>query len=388
MPTNLILRKITGPRAIAMWDFSWIERRWPGAGYEDWDRALDELQERGYDAVRIDAFPHLLAYGPADKDWTLNAVWTVHDWGSPAPVKIRLLPALTGFIRKCLDRGILVSLSSWFREDTGNVRRLIHTPAEMARIWQITLDHLAREGLLEAIWFVDLCNEFPGPLWAPYFVNEPPELGWGGWHTSRAWSWITESVSALRRAYPDVAFTYSFNPGEETLKGGQDLATLDLLEPHLWMAAANHNEFFKEVGYDFPLHEHHGYLALQKNALRVYRARPDYWLAALRGQIDEQVRIARRFARPLVTTECWSIIDYKDWPDLDWGWVKEGCEHGVELAVASGVWVGIATSNFCGPQFRGMWCDIAWHRRLTAAIKSAPLASYLHAGSCSAALHN
>ena len=25
------------PRAITMWDFSWLERRWPGAGYEDWD---------------------------------------------------------------------------------------------------------------------------------------------------------------------------------------------------------------------------------------------------------------------------------------------------------------------------------------------------------------
>ena len=24
------------PRCITMWDFSWIERRWPGAGYEDW----------------------------------------------------------------------------------------------------------------------------------------------------------------------------------------------------------------------------------------------------------------------------------------------------------------------------------------------------------------
>lgn len=29
----------------------------------------------------------------------------------------------------------------------------------------------------------------------------------------------------------------------------------------------------------------------------------------------------------------------------------------------------IATSNFCGPQFRGMWRDIALHQLLTAAIK-------------------
>jgi sugar-binding cellulase-like protein len=50
--------------AIAMWDFSWAERRWPGAGYEDWDQALGELKERGYDAVRIDAYPHLVSAEP------------------------------------------------------------------------------------------------------------------------------------------------------------------------------------------------------------------------------------------------------------------------------------------------------------------------------------
>ena len=36
-------------------------------------------------------------------------------------------------------------------------------------------------------------------------------------------------------------------------------------------------------------------------------------------------------------------------------------------------WLAIATSNFCGPQFRGMWRDVAWHQRLTAQIKAAPL---------------
>ena len=67
------------PRAISMWEFSWIERRWDGAGYEDWDRALDELQERGYNAVRIDPFPHLLATD-AHKTWTLLPEWNTQLW--------------------------------------------------------------------------------------------------------------------------------------------------------------------------------------------------------------------------------------------------------------------------------------------------------------------
>ena len=58
------------PLAIAMWDFSWLERRFPGGGFEDWDRALDELQERGYVAVRIVACPHLIATDPQAR-WSL-----------------------------------------------------------------------------------------------------------------------------------------------------------------------------------------------------------------------------------------------------------------------------------------------------------------------------
>jgi hypothetical protein len=81
------------PLAISMWDFSWLERPWPGAGYEDWDRALDELAEPGYDAVRIDAYPHLVATHP-EREWTLLPGWDQHDWGAPARARVRVLPAL------------------------------------------------------------------------------------------------------------------------------------------------------------------------------------------------------------------------------------------------------------------------------------------------------
>src|SRR6516165_9783287 len=88
------------PRAITMWEFSWIERRWDGAGYEDWDKALDELKDRGYNAVRIDPFPHLLANDPK-KNWTLLPQWNTQAWGSPDVNRVVLMPALTDFIGKC-----------------------------------------------------------------------------------------------------------------------------------------------------------------------------------------------------------------------------------------------------------------------------------------------
>jgi hypothetical protein len=76
----------------------------------------------------------------------------------------------------------------------------------------------------------------------------------------------------------------------------------------------------------------------------------------------------------------WGVVDYKDWPLLDWGWVKELCAVGVETAAATGQWVCLATSNFCGPQFVGMWRDVAWHRAQTERIHRAQAPAMSSAG--------
>jgi hypothetical protein len=49
-------------------------------------------------------------------------------------------------------------------------------------------------------------------------------------------------------------------------------------------------------------------------------------------------------------------------------------------AASTGQWLAIASSNFCGPQFVGMWRDKAWHQRLTHTIKSAEITADLRPG--------
>ena len=359
------------PRAITMWDFSWLERRWPGAGFEDWDVALDELTERGYDAVRIEAYPHLVGVDPT-KEWVLDEVWNQQDWGSPDRIKVQVQPALNEFIRKCGERDIRVGLSSWYRTDTTHQEMTITTPEIMAQRWINTLKTIDDAGLLDNILYVDLCNEWPGNIWAPFFNALYPKVYWGQWDAPESMEWMKKAIALVREAYPDLPLVFSTD-SQDLWRFKNDLSYFDLVEHHIWMANQNQGEFLKAIDYKNGRFDPQAYKNVQANAERVYREKPDYWSGLLIKQIDAMAETARGIGKPLITTECWGIIDYKDWPMLKWDWVKDLCEMGVKEAAATGQWVGIATSNFCAPQFVGMWRDVEWHRRLTTLIKSSSI---------------
>jgi hypothetical protein len=201
-PSVLIGR---GWRAITMWEFSWIERRWPGAGYEDWDRTLDELAERGFNAVRIDPFPHLLAADP-HKTWTLRPEWTTQMWGSPDVNRIVLLPAHFDFIGKCGDRGAMVGLSTWYREDDANTRMTITVPEVMAANWIKTLDVIAQAGYIDSILYTDLCNEWPGDDWTPFLK---PHMTYGDWDKPASLDYMHKAVALVRTKYPQMPLLFS-----------------------------------------------------------------------------------------------------------------------------------------------------------------------------------
>lgn len=358
------------PLAIAMWDFSWLERRWPGAGYEDWDRALDELCERGYDAVRIDAYPHLIA-ADAGREWEVLPAWNQNDWGSPARVRVRVVPELLEFLGKCADRKLKVGLSTWFQDDTTHRRLIIASPRAHAEIWIKTLAHIESAGLLDTIFYVDLCNEWPSRSWAPFFPAPPPGV-MTDWRTPESIDWMKESLMQLRKSHPGIPATFSFNMHVIPAETAQiDVSFLDFLEPHRWMASST--DFYRRIGYHYEKFEDIGYKNVVAHAEALYRSDPEYWMAAFTPQIDGMAEWSRNTKKPLVTTEGWSIVDYKDWPGLDWGWVKELNVWAVERAAATGCWAALCTSNFCGPQFRGMWRDAAWHQRLTKLVHDSPL---------------
>lgn len=364
------LATLPRPLAIAMWDFSWVERRWPGAGYEDWDLALDELVERGYDAVRIDAFPHLLAAEP-ERVWKVLPTWSVHDWGAPVSVSVKVWPELPDFIRRCAARGVKVALSSWFKDDSSGQRARIVNASAHARIWERTLALLEAENLLGALVYVDLCNEWRHPLWASFFVEQTSPAD--DWRSPKSMIWIRESIAALRTRFPDLAFTYSLCQHCEAAETWTlPMPDFDLLEIHQWMAGGA-TDFYERVGYHYERWEPKGYAALASRAALIYQADPLHWKEAFAKVIDGLVSWSLFADLPLATSEGWALVDYKDGPNLPWDWVLEFNAWAVERASRSGRWSMLCTSNFCGPQFRGMWREIGWHRRLTDLIKAGRL---------------
>lgn len=359
-------------RAITMWDFSWLERRWPGAGFEDWDKALDELVDRGYNAVRIEAYPHLISAG-AEKEWTLNEVWNQQMWGSPDLNRVQVQPNLNRFIRKCKKRDIRVGLSSWYRQDTLELYMKINSPKKMALVWIDTLKSIQQDNLLDTILYVDLCNEWPGDLWAPFFKDLYSDVQWGQWYKEASLRWMKTALAILRKVFPDIPFLFSFDCQDVRKYNEFDTSFLDMYEHHLWMVHQNNSEFYKKVGYKDGRFSPDAYKMVVKNAEALYYENPEYWQKLLVDKIELLGSCAKKANIPLCTTECWGIVDYKDWPLLHWEWVKELCAIGVRTALKTNAWVAVATSNFCAPQFVGMWRDAEWHRKLTDAITGTPI---------------
>lgn len=358
------------PFAITMWDFSWLERRWPGAGYENWGTALDELAERGYDAVRIDAYPHLVA-ADEDRTWTLLPAWNQTSWGAQSRIDVTPMPALLEFLGEARSRGIGVALSSWFREDLEAVRMRIRSADDMAQIWIRTLEHIENAGLLDAIILVDLCNEFPIKPWTPFLYRGDDAIRLSR-TDPKLIAWMRDSVDQVRARFPDLDYTYSMCDEFSNWRD-QDVSMLDVLEPHVWMAHPETSDYNERIGYHFEKFDPIGFDNIVANGRIEYERNRDRYDAALFDSIDRVAEWSRATGKGLYTTECWALVDYKDWPGLDWDWIMDLTARGLERAASTGRWVGMATSNFCGPQFHGMWREVEWHRRLTDLIKASPI---------------
>jgi hypothetical protein len=321
------------PYAIAMWDFSWLER----PEYDDWDKSLDELQERGYNALRIECYPSIF---PSTK--VIDPIWSSNDWGSSKPVNVESFKLLD-FLAKCKGRDIKVGLSTWGRGWQYNY--------DFCAGWEAVLDNIM--AFKDSILFVDLTNEFPMDLWTKYSCGNS---------TEEKFEWANNTLLKFKENY-DYKFCFTLNDYNNRL-----LTEMDYINMNIWIASVS--GWQTEVGYSHRFWDNDSYNILVEKGEEIYRAKEEQWKSGLSTSIDALAEWSRKINKYIICTEGWGPIDYKDYPGLNWGWVKEICAYGVEKSIASGQFIAICTSNFCGPQFKGMWEDVEWHKKLTRRIKN------------------
>jgi hypothetical protein len=377
---------MTATRAVTMWDFSWLLRRFgEEAEYADTQRVLDELADRGYDVVRIDAFPHWIAAdrtGAHLEHIVAEPQSAGFMWGNHARVTVEPRAALLEFLSGLAERGIQAGLSTWFTPDSTGRAEEIEAPADLARVWIETLRVIDDAGLLGTVAYVDLCNEWPA--WAPGIGRRifgdigsvfalPRPLATAELAGVDSYA---ESLQKVKGAFPGIPLTFS-----SFLRGPVDPLRSDLMrlsttgydfaEPHLWLTAGC-PQFIEETRWTSDYEHHHRDLAIHQAAVRErYGERRDAYLAELAVLLDEWRDWATDRDLPLWTTEGWASVGWN--PELvpgwdGWDYVKDVAEQAIGMALERG-WQGICTSNFSQPHHVGMWADSDWHRQQTSRIR-------------------
>ena len=394
-----VLRVQRGPMAVAMWDYSWLTRRTGvEAEFADFDRALDDFVARGYNALRIDAFPQLIARdagGQNQSTFDMRPQWGGFPWGNSDFVTVNPRRDLPEFMLKCKARGLRIGLSTWLTNDTSDRATAIVAPDDLLRCWTETLDFIGEHGLLDIVEWVDLGNEFPSVSFMPsivdYINNEldthnqigrlqgyfqpytPAQAG-------AISTYMHQTISALKTRFPHLPFCFSLlGDGTTATFQHHDLSSFDLLQPHIWLG--QNTKFGLRSGLDALLLEGFGpietpliNLGVETLANRTYFLQRDNLLGWLGDALDSWVELGNRLGVPVYTTEAWASTNYFNLPTLDtdgsaWAWIFDAAVNAAPLAKQRG-WSGICSSNFCEPMFPAFYDDIAWHRQIAGAIRA------------------
>ncbi|HEX6533593.1 MAG TPA: cellulase-like family protein [Gemmatimonadaceae bacterium] len=388
------LDELKKPLAIAMWDFSWILRHHRYGEFEHWDVVLEQLAERGYDAIRLDVMPQYVA---ADTDGTVTEEfrsvrkgWAPVKWGNYYTMSFRPREALLEFLPMCRRYGMRVALSSWFTNHGTGPRGIFLEEGGALRAWTETLAFLREHGLLDDnVIYVDLLNEFPryhGYDWFKKemnargdpnqfrldnpnaFVPANMDMGKGDRYNALqrtfAHDFADELVRGVQSRFP--GYPYQMSVTYTTPLDSVDVSRFGTLDYHLWFTAAGEIPHWRELSS----------LDQSKDNRPAFRELVAFWDAnktRMTGWMDGAIAAVAAKARahgiPCGNTEGWGPVGWLDHPELDWRWVKEAGEIAVHLARKHDEYRYICTSNFTHPQFRGIWEDVQWHRRLTSVIK-------------------
>lgn len=393
------ISELTNPLAITMVDYSWMLKHHRYGAYEDYDKFFTELVERGYNAVRMDCFPHLIA---ADENGEIQETF-LHKkedrktllWGYDFSIRSNPRKSLIEFLTKCREYGVHAGLSTWFIHHGTDRSKIFRSVEDFVRAWDETLTFIKDNGLMDVVTYVDMLNEYPlahGLTWLDEELNKlgtvalfkennpdaniPPEgmFEVGGWfndlQTEYYQEFMRDSINRLKEKWPNLDI-FASETGQEDVT--QDYSNFDAIDKHFWFV--HNKEIEEKTGFrkmtrskDTDLGFHDTYYKGLKH-WDANKARYGLWME---GRIKNLADLGKQYGVPVGNTEGWGAVFWEDNPTIDWRFIKESAEIAVPLAAKHG-YKFTCTSNFTCPQFKGIWEDIAWHQDMTKIIKTGSL---------------
>lgn len=380
-----LLRSLKHPVAIAMWDFCWLLRSYDGGGFEDIEKALDELVERGYNAVRIDCFPHLVSCDDRKKFFFSYNPETCSIWHHEQNVTVNPKEGLKKLLTGCRKRGIYVGLSTWIQWP--DERTKLDSSEDFINAWEKTIRFLRENDLWHNILYVDFLNEYPywhgfsalkaaaGKADKKIFhsVSESnmqnlniDKFGRKGKKYLRDFS--AEVIKYFSSIWDDVDYGFCITTNVNKFRPDRvaDFSAFGFFDLHLWFAhykdmwslqteleKANSPEEWNEVILKIEKR-------WEKDGKRITK-----WMEK---NFRKHRKWAEKYNAPVGNTEGWGFVA---WPThaKNWEYQKMASEICVNLAIKYN-YTFICTTNFTHPYFSALWKDVQWHRKMTSLIKS------------------
>ena len=381
------MTQLTRPIKLTMWDWSWLSHRVPGGAFQDWSATLRQARDRGFNTIRFDPLPDLVAGADEPAEVTIATHDSAVPWVRvPASQTVDPIAESVSLGRAAVDQGLRLILSSWGlgrgREEDGatiqfgrypDFRRFEDDALELKQYlagWGEVLDAFREADLLQHVDYVDLNNEID--MVVPLVSSRFPETD-----LTSVFDWTPEigatfqeftetAVRWCHTNFPEVAATVSCcGPLDVVIPWYPE--NVDLAEWHVWYhggpswsersdaligkAALDAEELAEEDGRQ---RASEAYETIHAAAGARLRRRQDHYLEALDTWAAAQ-------GLPLVLGEGYAVPWYSDLSKMSWSWIREVSEGAVATVQRLG-YEGYTTSNFSEPTFP-LWEDLAWHRR-------------------------
>lgn len=217
--------------AVTDWNYSWLLRT-DGPTENEFNllpRRVTEIAERGFNVLRVDAWPHLLSAAEEDQTAGQFTIAPVHRHvrlhSSWQPREVKPADRLLRLAQAAKENGVYLWLTSWLWPDSMNHGSTEQTPDSLIKIWHTTLNHLHTGGVLSAVIAVDFMHLFlalPQQKKLARFADQ-----------NRATTlnrFLQRVPQNLRSIYPQLYFGMSVEASMLEQTAGLDLGELDFLD--------------------------------------------------------------------------------------------------------------------------------------------------------------